>query len=140
MKRLLLISLIILPLLATAQQGDRPAQFPEGDFIEWVWQRVEFPKAAMDDKITGVCVVTFSISADGELKSPDVTKSPHWSMNEQFVRILKMSPKWIPAVKKGVIKTERLTLNFNMSTKLTEQQLAQMKIVDLYIPPIYNCL
>lgn len=139
MKRLLLISLLIIPLLAAAQQqGDRSAQFPEGDFLEWVWQRVEFPKAAMNDKITGVCVVTFSISADGELKSPRVTKSPHWSMNEQFVRIMTMSPKWIPAVKKGVVTTERLILRFDMSTKLTDEQLTQMKVVDLYIPPIYS--
>lgn len=138
MKRLLLLLLIISPLFALAQQGDRAAQFPEGDFLEWVWQRVEFPKAALEDKITGVCVVTFSISADGELKSPYVTKSPHWSMNEQFVRILKMSPKWTPAVKDGIIKTERLTLRFDMSTKLTDEQMKQMKVVDLYMPPTYT--
>lgn len=137
MKRLLLISLLILPLLATAQQGDsipakdssavvseKPADgiyvvvdkmptFMGGDvanFRQWIFRNIKFPKEAGMRGAHGNVIVSFVVNAKGKLTDIKILKSPDKSLSDEVLRVLGESPKWEAGVQSGEKVSVRLTL------------------------------
>ncbi len=56
---------------------------------------------AIDDNVSGMVVVVFSVSASGELTGFEVLESPGYGTGEEVVRLIKSGPSWLPARKDG---------------------------------------
>lgn len=59
------------------------------------------PDAAYENKISGVLMLRFNVEIDGSLSDIVVMKDLGYGLGEEAVRVLKKSPKWIPASDKG---------------------------------------
>ena len=67
------------------------------------WRRflernLEYPLYAMRKKITGVVSIQFFVEADGSVSELKVLKSPHSSLSNEAIRIMRLSPAWEPAI------------------------------------------
>jgi len=77
--------------------------FPGGDgaFGKFLATNVRYPKAARDANLQGRVVASFVIEKDGSLSGIKVIRGLGLGIDEEAVRVLKLSPKWIPGNQKG---------------------------------------
>ncbi|MDR2894403.1 MAG: M56 family metallopeptidase [Alistipes sp.] len=95
----------------TGPEGDIPIfnaeqmpTFQDGDlavFRNWVASRLQYPKEAVEQNITGTVTLQFVIERDGSLGSVEVLASPHQLLSDEAVRVVSSSPKWSPGLQKG---------------------------------------
>ncbi len=86
--------------------------FQGGDlnmFRMWVQKNVRYPQIAQKKGIAGKVVVSFVIERDGSLTNIKVLNTPHKSLSDEVIRMLKQSPKWTPGRQNG--KIVRVTYN-----------------------------
>ncbi len=86
--------------------------FQGGDlnmFRMWVQMNVRYPQIAHKKGIAGKVVVSFVIERDGSLTNIKVLNTPHKSLSDEVIRMLKQSPKWTPGRQNG--KIVRVTYN-----------------------------
>jgi periplasmic protein TonB len=87
-----------------------PATFMGGDladFHAWVQKNLIYPQLALDNNIFGKVIIQFAINSKGELVDIKLLRSIDKSIDEETIRVLKMSPKWVPA-KQGGTPTKQL--------------------------------
>jgi TonB family protein len=86
--------------LAGDCKHDRPAEFPGGAdaWAQFLKKNLRFPKSALKNNITGIVMVKFLVKADGSVTSARVISSPDADLSEEALRVLALSPKWVPAV------------------------------------------
>ncbi len=106
-------------------EDDQPFLFAEtmpsfngGDlsaFRNWVMSRIEYPQIAAENGISGRVVLTFVIEKDGSLSNIEVLLTPDRSLSEEATRILKMSPKWSPAMQRNQPVRLKFTLPVEFS-------------------------
>ncbi len=80
--------------------------FQGGDlnmFRMWVQMNVRYPQIAQKKGIAGKVVVSFVIERDGSLTNIKVLNTPHKSLSDEVIRMLKQSPKWTPGRQNGKI-------------------------------------
>jgi protein TonB len=80
------------------------ATFMGGDlsvFHAWVEKNIVYPQVAMENGIFGKVIVQFVINAKGELVDIKFLRSIDKSIDEETIRVLKLSPKWTPAKQGG---------------------------------------
>ena len=75
------------------------ASFPGGDkaCIAWLKEHINYPKDCLKNKIEGRVKVSFIVEKDGSIDSIKVRESPHPSLSEEAIRVVKEMPKWKPA-------------------------------------------
>ncbi|MFI3258831.1 MAG: TonB family protein [Rikenellaceae bacterium] len=71
------------------------------EFRTWVQQRLKYPTIAAENGISGRVVLTFVVERDGSLSNIQVLLSPDRSLAEEAIRVLKLSPKWSPALQRN---------------------------------------
>ncbi|MBL7811199.1 MAG: TonB family protein [Bacteroidetes bacterium] len=86
---------------------DIQASYPGGDakFIEYVSSAFEYPPRCQEENINGYVLLRFVVDVDGSIsnvKAVDETKACPEFTQEAF-RILKKSPRWIPAQNNGTM-------------------------------------
>ena len=74
-----------------------------GAFSRFLQKNLKYPEAALKTNATGKIYVEFIVEKDGSITHIDVLKSAGFGWNEEMIRVLKLSPKWIPAKDKGKI-------------------------------------
>jgi hypothetical protein len=90
---------------------DSIASFPGGRpaWIKYI-QKTLNPSVGVDNgakRGTYNVIIKFTVTKDGSLKDFEpITKYKH-GFEEEVIRVLKVSPKWIPAKKNGVIVNSR---------------------------------
>lgn len=84
---------------------DRPAEFPGGveAWSKFLQKSIKFPKAAIRNNISGIVMVKFLVKVDGSISGAKVISSPDAELSEEALRVLGLSPKWIPAVESNQI-------------------------------------
>ena len=100
--------------VATFVMGVTPAEFvapdkKEGDkvyptsaeFTKWVFMNFKYPAEAKQQGIQGNANVAFDILESGEIDNVRIVKSAHPMLDEELVRVVKMSPKWKAAIQNG---------------------------------------
>lgn len=65
-------------------------------FRNWVMSKIRIPQIAIENRISGQVLLSFAIERDGSLSNIQVLRSPHSSLSEEAIRVLKQSPKWTP--------------------------------------------
>ena len=73
-------------------------EFPNGmeAFYKFVGENFTMPKTPNDVKLTGKTYVTFIIEANGEISNIKVLRDIGYGTGEEAIRVLKLSPKWLP--------------------------------------------
>ena len=103
MKKLLLVSAII-TLFCFAGKGYSqaltPPEFPGGKkaFSSFLSKNLKWPKDSPDD-VQGIVIISFFVEKDGSLTGITVAKSLTTAFDEEALRVINLSPKWIPAMK-----------------------------------------
>jgi protein TonB len=96
---------------------DKMATFPGGirAYNKFLSKNLKWPG---DEEATGRVIVSFYIEKDGRLTNFKIVKSMGREFDAEALRVLKKSPKWIPAMKNG--KTIRIKyavpINFTLSS------------------------
>ena len=76
----------------------KPA-FGGGDgskFTEWINSQVNYPEEAKNKKVQGTVVASFVIEKDGSLTEVKITHGVDPALDNEVLRVLKLSPKWEP--------------------------------------------
>lgn len=78
-------------------------QFPGGieKFYMFVGQNFKIPAEFDKQKIDGKIFMEFMIEKDGSLSEFKVVKDLGYGLGDEAIRVLKLSPKWIPASENG---------------------------------------
>lgn len=77
---------------------DAPAEFP-GDINKWLSQNLKYPAICQEQGVQGRVVVSFVVKLDGSIDSIKIRHSPSPYMSAEAERVVKMMPKWTPALK-----------------------------------------
>lgn len=79
---------------------DVQPQFPGGDsaLYAYLGDELKYPAFAKANRIQGPVYVKFTIGADGSIdpNSFEVLRSPHASLSDEAIRVVRNMPKWIP--------------------------------------------
>ncbi len=91
--------------LYSQNEADKRATFQKGDekrFLErWVHHYLRYPPKAIENGIQGRVIVEFIVESNGEISNLKVTKSVDELLDEEALRVIKVSPKWKPAIVNG---------------------------------------
>lgn len=74
--------------------------FPGGwtTLMQWLTRNLHYPANAQQQKIQGKVVVSFIINKDGTVSQVKLEKSVDPSLDREALRVIKMMPKWQPAI------------------------------------------
>lgn len=93
-------------------------EFPGGmkEFYHYVALNLRYPQEARSKKIEGKVNVQFIISEDGSVGELSVVKGIGGGCDEEALRVIKGSPKWIPGLHHG--KPVKVRMNFPLTFTL----------------------
>lgn len=79
-------------------------EFPGGLFAfkEYIHKHLVYPRRAKQKAIEGKVYVQFIVEADGSLSSIHISKSLSKECDDEVIRLMKKSPRWIPATENRV--------------------------------------
>lgn len=91
---------------------DVKPDFPGGQeaFYKFIWENYNTPKVA---GLKGKIYVTFVIEKDGSLTDIKVLRDIGYGTGKEAIRVLKLSPKWLPGEQGG--KKVRCTYSLPIS-------------------------
>lgn len=84
-------------------QVDRRAIYPGGTsaWEAFFAKNHKYPEVAKASGLQTTVVVRFVIQKDGSVTDPEIICSSHPLFTEEVLRLLKIMPKWKPALKRG---------------------------------------
>jgi len=62
---------------------------------------VKYPKSAMENDIQGTVIATFIVEKDGSVSNIKIIKKIDRDLDNEVMRVLKLSPKWKPFILNG---------------------------------------
>lgn len=94
-----------------------PAQFKGGvqKFYQYIGSVLKYPNDALRDRITGSVLVVYTVEKDGRLTDVIAERSVHPELDAEAIRIVKSSPKWIPATHRGIPIRVKYTIPIKFS-------------------------
>ena len=75
---------------------EEQATFQGGDletFRKWVLANRQYPANSIEGRV----IVEFVVEKDGTLSNFNIVRSPDQALSDETLRVLKLSPRWIPA-------------------------------------------
>jgi len=78
-------------------------EFPGGlmAFGRFLSSNIKYPKADFDNGTQGRVIVTFIVEKDGSLSTMKITRGISESLDNESLRVLKLSPNWKPGIQNG---------------------------------------
>jgi protein TonB len=78
-------------------------KFPgeDGAFNQFLYENLKYPEVCINLRIEGTVLVEFVVEKDGSLTQIKVKNSVYPDLDEEAIRVLKISPKWIPGENLG---------------------------------------
>lgn len=82
---------------------DKMPKFPgeDGAFNQFLYENLKYPEVCINLRIEGTVLVEFVVEKDGSLTQIKVKNSVYPDLDEEAIRVLKISPKWIPGENLG---------------------------------------
>ena len=87
-------------------------------FIQWVNSEIIYPESALRDNIQGRVVLRFTVDTAGNVTNVHVLKGVSKELDEEAVRVISSSPKWIPNYENG--KPVAVSYNFPLTYSLPD--------------------
>lgn len=102
---------------------DKQPHFPGGmqEFYKYLGKNVKYPQEAQNNNIQGKVFLSFVVETDGTLTDIKVDRSVGSGLDEEAVRLIKESPKWIPGMQDG--QNVRVKYNIPINFSLTDDEL-----------------
>lgn len=72
------------------------------EFYRYLARSIRYPQDAMQYNISGKVYLSFVVNADGSLSDIKVERGVSRSIDQEAVRVLSRSPKWIPGKQRGI--------------------------------------
>lgn len=90
-------------------------QFPGGikALEKYLQKNINYPLAARDINLTGIVYITFTVSSNGEIKDPVISKDIGGGCGKEAIRVIKKMPNWIPGQQGGLAVNVPVTLPLN---------------------------
>jgi len=122
--------LVTLSAIVYAQNITQPG-FPGGDkaFHEFVGKNLKWPDG---DDVQGTVIVGFDVEKDGKLTNIHAVKKLSPAYDKEALRLMSVSPKWIPAMQQNKLIRSAFTVPINFIVKVTETRSSGLP--DGYIP------
>lgn len=78
-------------------------RFPGGQkaFDRYLAKNIKYPAEARNKKIQGRCIISFMVEPNGSLTDIKVARSIGGGADEEAVRVIKNSPKWVAGTQNG---------------------------------------
>lgn len=94
-------------------------QFPGGDvaLVHFLDTNLKYPEEAQKQKWEGKTLIAFTVNEDGSITNVRVLKSSWLMLDTEAMRIVKLMPKWSPAVENGTTKKEMVVLPISFDLK-----------------------
>jgi protein TonB len=91
------------------------ATFPGGmeAFYAYLTANIHYPTAARQNNVQGKVIIVFIIDTDGSVTDVKVQQGIGNGCDEEAVRVIKASPKWIPATQDGRAVRQQFTVPIN---------------------------
>ncbi len=93
-------------------------QFPGGmdQFYRFIYKELKYPEACRILGISGIVELQFTIDYNGTVTNIKVIRSVYPDLDDEAVRVLSQSPKWIPGTHNGIpAKTvSRVSIKFEL--------------------------
>ncbi|WEK19117.1 MAG: TonB family protein [Candidatus Pedobacter colombiensis] len=82
---------------------DKQPSFPGGmaQFYTYLKKELKYPEEAIKNNVHGKVFLSFTVEKDGTLNDIKVERKLGSATDEEAVRVLKASPKWIPGTQNG---------------------------------------
>ncbi len=79
---------------------EKPAEFPgfEKEWSAFLQKNLRYPNDAFKKNIQGIVRVQFIVDKDGTVSELSILTSPDKSLSNEVLKLMKKSPKWLPAV------------------------------------------
>ncbi|AMQ00764.1 TonB family protein [Pedobacter cryoconitis] len=115
-----------------------PPSFPGGmeNFYKFLGKSVKYPEEAVKNNVEGKVFLSYIVEKDGTLTDIKVVRALGAGTDEEAVRVLKLSPKWIP----GYSGKDPVRVKFNLPigftlTKEKPKQEDKQKQTGIVAPP-----
>lgn len=80
-------------------------------FRDYVGKSIRYPKEAIENRISGKVIIKFVIDWDGVIKNVELLKSSGCNaLDNESLRVVKKSPKWISAKDNGICVPQQFVL------------------------------
>ncbi|MEO7989625.1 MAG: energy transducer TonB [Chryseolinea sp.] len=91
---------------------EQQAQYPGGlnGLVEFLEKNINYPERPRKLGISGTVFVSFIVNKDGSLSDIGIVKGVHVDLDKEAMRVLSISPNWIPGVQTGEIVRSRFVL------------------------------
>jgi periplasmic protein TonB len=79
---------------------EQAPEFPGGlsEFYRFLGMNIRYPEIARKNKTQGRVIIQFIIERDGSVSTINVVRGVSKEIDEESVRVLKLSPKWNPGI------------------------------------------
>lgn len=96
---------------------EQQPSFPGGmdEFYKYLGKTVKYPAEAVKLKKEGKVFLSFVVEKDGSLTDIKVERGVGFGLDEEAIRVIKASPKWIPGIQKG----EKVRVKYNIPLSFT---------------------
>ncbi len=71
-------------------------------WVQYLNTNLQYPRKAFKKKVEGTVVVRFIVERDGSISNVEAISGDEL-LREEAIRVLKISPKWIPALQNGKV-------------------------------------
>ncbi|MFT4800714.1 MAG: TonB family protein [Flavobacteriales bacterium] len=78
------------------------AKYPGGLFHEFIGANLKYPEKARNEGVQGRVLISFTVNTDGSLSNVKVLRGIGAGCDEEAIRIVKLSPPWIPGTQRGI--------------------------------------
>ena len=80
------------------------------DFRTWVQTNLKYPEKAAKNRTQGVVYAEFIVDKTGDVSKVSILKGKEDGLNEEVIRVIKESPKWVPGEHRGQKVAVKYTL------------------------------
>jgi periplasmic protein TonB len=83
--------------------NSRESEYPGGDsaWISYLSHNLRYPDRALNREIQGKVSICFLVDKEGNVKDPFIGKSVEYSLDQESIKLIKNSGKWLPGQKDG---------------------------------------
>lgn len=91
---------------------DQTANFPGGmgEWMKFVTSNLKYPQQAKKEGIEGAVFITFVVEEDGTITNTQLVRGIGGTCDEEALRVVNLSPKWVPGKKDGRIVKSRMQI------------------------------
>lgn len=93
------------------------ACFPGGQdsLMNFIWNNLKYPVAAQQNNVQGEVQISFDVNFDGNLINFSKISNLGYGLEEELIRVIKLSPKWTPAEINKMKVRQQYLLSFPIS-------------------------